>query len=49
MKISDMARAGLVLNVLFALLITLFAFTLLPLVFGIEVGVLPGWAVTPAP
>ncbi|WP_456428468.1 SLC13 family permease [Rhodocaloribacter sp.] len=49
MKISDMARAGLVLNVLFALLITLFAFTLFPLVFGIEAGVLPGWAVTPAP
>ncbi len=34
-RISDMARAGLVLNVLFSLLITLFTFTIISFVFGL--------------
>lgn len=40
-SIPQMVRAGVWLNVLFTLLITLAAFTLLPLVFGVEVGVVP--------
>lgn len=42
--IPQMVRAGLWLNALFTLLVTLAAFTLLPLAFGVEVGVVPGWA-----
>jgi sodium-dependent dicarboxylate transporter 2/3/5 len=43
--IPQMARAGLVLNILFILLITAFAYTLAALVFGITPGVVPDWAV----
>ena len=46
MTIPQMARAGLILNVLFVLLITLLTTTLVSLVFGVEFGVLPDWAVT---
>ena len=41
--IPQMVRAGIWLNVLFTLLVTLAAFTLLPLAFGVEVGTVPGW------
>jgi len=40
-----MARAGIVLNLLFVVLIALVTYTLAPLVLGIELGTLPGWAV----
>ena len=43
-KIAQMARAGLFLNVIGAVVITLIFRTLGPLLFGIEPGVLPEWA-----
>lgn len=42
--IPEMARAGVWLNLLFVALITLSAYVLAPLVFGVEFGVVPGWA-----
>jgi sodium-dependent dicarboxylate transporter 2/3/5 len=39
----QMARAGLWLNVLFTLLITMLVFILAPLLFGVELGSLPDW------
>jgi sodium-dependent dicarboxylate transporter 2/3/5 len=42
--IPQMVRAGIWLNILFSLLVTLAAFTLVPLAFGVQVGVVPGWA-----
>jgi len=39
-----MARAGVRLNLLFIMLITLSAYVLAPLVFGVAFGVVPGWA-----
>jgi sodium-dependent dicarboxylate transporter 2/3/5 len=42
--IPQMARAGAYLNVIFALLVTLLTFTLLPAVFDIDFGVLPPWS-----
>lgn len=44
MTIPQMARAGVVLNVVFTLLVTAAAYILIPLVFGVEVGVVPPWA-----
>lgn len=41
--IPEMSKAGLWLNFLFILLLSVFAFTLIPYFFGIEVGVLPDW------
>ncbi len=43
-SIPQMARAGVVLNLLFVVLIALATYTLGPLVLGIELGTLPGWA-----
>lgn len=43
MSIAQMARGGLILNVLFTLLITALTLTLVTMVFGIELGVLPDW------
>ena len=43
-SIPQMARAGIVLNLLFVVLIALVTYTLGPLVLGIELGTLPGWA-----
>ena len=43
-KISEMARVGLVLNLVGAVVITLIFRALGPHLFGIEPGVLPGWA-----
>ncbi|MEP1151695.1 MAG: DASS family sodium-coupled anion symporter [Balneola sp.] len=42
--IPEMSKAGLWLNTLFILLLTLASLTLVSWVFGIEVGVLPSWA-----
>lgn len=46
-SVPQMARAGAGLNLLFVVLATLVAWLLLPLVFGVEFGVVPGWAVGP--
>jgi sodium-dependent dicarboxylate transporter 2/3/5 len=43
-SIPQMARAGILLNLLFVVLIALVTYTLGPLVLGIELGTLPGWA-----
>lgn len=43
--IPQMARAGLILNLLFIVLITILMYTLVLTVFGVELGVLPPWAV----
>lgn len=42
--VPQMARAGLVLNLLFVAAITLLTYTLVLTVFGVEVGTLPAWA-----
>jgi sodium-dependent dicarboxylate transporter 2/3/5 len=42
--IRQMARAGLYFNLLFSLLITLLCYSLMGLVFGVEIGTLPDWA-----
>src|SRR5690606_8527750 len=41
--VPQMARAGLILNLAFTVLITLLTYTLLPLVFNVEFGILPDW------
>ena len=43
-KISEMARVGIVLNIVGAVVITLVFRAMGPLLFGIEPGVLPDWA-----
>ena len=42
--IPKMARVGVFVNLLFVLLVTLAAYLLAPVVFGIELGVVPDWA-----
>jgi sodium-dependent dicarboxylate transporter 2/3/5 len=42
--IPEMSRAGLWLNLLFIVLLTIASLTVISWVFGIEVGVLPEWA-----
>lgn len=42
-SIPEMSKAGLWLNMVFIVLLTVGAFTLMNFVFGIEVGVLPEW------
>lgn len=42
--IPEMSKAGLWLNIMFILLLSLASLTLISWVFGIEVGVLPSWA-----
>ena len=44
-SIPEMAKAGFWLNILFILLLTLASYTIIGLVFGIEIGVLPDWAI----
>lgn len=44
LTIPQMARAGLVLNVLFVFLVTALTYTVAAYIFGIELGVLPEWA-----
>jgi solute carrier family 13 (sodium-dependent dicarboxylate transporter), member 2/3/5 len=46
--IPQMVRAGFWLNLLFVLVLTTLAYTLLLVVFGVELGVVPGWATPPA-
>ncbi len=41
--IPEMSRAGLLLNLLFIVLLSVGALTLFSLVFGVELGVLPEW------
>ena len=43
-SIPQMARAGLYLNLLFITLLTIAAYFLLPIVFGVDPGVVPNWA-----
>jgi sodium-dependent dicarboxylate transporter 2/3/5 len=45
LRVSDMARVGIFLNITGALIITMLAFVLVKLVFGIDIGVMPAWAV----
>jgi sodium-dependent dicarboxylate transporter 2/3/5 len=42
--VPEMARAGVWLNLLFVALVTAAAMAWLPVVFGVEFGVVPGWA-----
>lgn len=42
--LPQMARAGVVLNLVFAALITLLCYLLLPVVFGVAFGEVPAWA-----
>jgi sodium-dependent dicarboxylate transporter 2/3/5 len=42
--VPEMARAGVWLNLLFVALVTAAAVAWLPVVFGVEFGVVPGWA-----
>lgn len=42
--VSEMARTGLILNLLGAALITLFSYLFISLAFGFDAGVLPAWA-----
>lgn len=44
LTIPDMVRAGLWLNLISVVLITLFCYLLLPLVWGFDPGVVPNWA-----
>ena len=44
LTIPRMARAGVWVNLLFVLLITVAAYGLVPLVFGVEIGTVPAWA-----
>jgi len=41
MSIPEMAKAGLVLNVFFAILVTLLTYYLFTLILGIDMGVIP--------
>jgi len=45
LRIMDMATAGLILNLIGVIIITLATYFFGKLVFGIDVGVFPGWAV----
>jgi len=44
-SIPEMSKAGLWLNIMFILLLSIASLTLISWVFGIEVGVLPEWAI----
>lgn len=44
MTIPQMARAGMLLNIAFVIIITGITYTLVVLVFGVEFGVVPEWA-----
>jgi solute carrier family 13 (sodium-dependent dicarboxylate transporter), member 2/3/5 len=44
LSIPQMARAGIVLNVMFIFIITLVTYTVVGFVFGIQFGVVPEWA-----
>jgi sodium-dependent dicarboxylate transporter 2/3/5 len=42
-----MARAGVWLNLIFIVLVTLLAFALLPVVLDVRLGTVPSWAESP--
>ena len=46
MKVSDMINPGFTLNVISTVLITLFSFTIISWVMGIDLNTLPDWAVS---
>jgi sodium-dependent dicarboxylate transporter 2/3/5 len=46
-SIRQMARAGVWLNILGAVLITIFVVYLLPLLWGVDLSTVPAWAVKP--
>jgi len=46
-SIKQMARAGIVLNLLFILLVTALAFTVLPSALDVTLGIVPDWSLTP--
>lgn len=43
-SVPQMARAGIYFNLIFIVLLTTVAYLLLPIVFGVEPGVVPAWA-----
>ncbi|TAE44755.1 MAG: TRAP transporter large permease subunit, partial [Cytophagales bacterium] len=43
LKVSQMVKAGFILNIIATILIVLFAYFVLPLIFGIEFGKIPAW------
>ncbi|MBN8587389.1 MAG: DASS family sodium-coupled anion symporter [Rhodothermia bacterium] len=43
-KVTEMIRAGIWLNIFFAFLVSMFAYTIITWVFGIEFGKIPTWA-----
>jgi hypothetical protein len=45
--VPQMVRAGWWLNIMFAIAITLLMYSLVGLVFGVQAGVLPDWAILP--
>jgi sodium-dependent dicarboxylate transporter 2/3/5 len=49
LTIPQMARAGIILNVLFSLLVAGLCYLLVGPVFGVELGVVPTWAAGGAP
>jgi sodium-dependent dicarboxylate transporter 2/3/5 len=44
LRVRDMMKSGVVINMIGAILITLLTYTLIPLVFGVELGSVPIWA-----
>lgn len=44
LKVAQMARAGFIINLVGALILTLLTYWLAPLVFGFDMGVFPEWA-----
>jgi solute carrier family 13 (sodium-dependent dicarboxylate transporter), member 2/3/5 len=44
MTIAEMAKAGMALNLVFTVLISILTYTLIALALGIDIGVLPDWA-----
>jgi solute carrier family 13 (sodium-dependent dicarboxylate transporter), member 2/3/5 len=49
MTIPQMARGGMWLNLAFVFLLTALTYTVVTLVFGIQIGVVPDWALSPQP
>jgi sodium-dependent dicarboxylate transporter 2/3/5 len=43
LRVSDMARVGIVLNIVSIIVITMIMYTLGRLIYGIELGAMPGW------
>ena len=43
-EIVHMVKLGILLDLMFAIFITLFTFIVLPILFNVEIGVIPPWA-----